>query len=442
MTGDPKRIARGTRRRGGPPRQLRRVRSRLRSITVHTARHQLHHRALSRRDLWLFNAFRLLATSYLYVPIFMLFQAERGLSFQDRLSLGGIYSAVIVLVEVPTGVFADRIGRRRSMLIGALAMVASALVAAGAHGFGAFAIAEALGALSMALCSGADSAYLFDLLRASQRVEEYPRREAVASAWHLLGSALAFAGGGLLARSDLALPYLVTAIVAALAAIVACAMRDDRVHAGGPREPARIVLRVWGEHMLAALAAVARNGRLAWMVAYSAVVFVLLRATIYVYQPYLAERGLDPAQIGLLFAGVYLVASVVAYRTHRLRARLGDDLLLWGLLAVLATSFIALAGARNGPWMLALLVVQAIANGVYSPLTKPLLNAEIADSSQRAAVLSVESMARRVAMGLFAPLVGLYGQTDVMLLCGAVGLGGLMLLVAARSFRRTLATRG
>ena len=33
------------------------------------------------RSLRLFYAFRLLATSYLYVPIFMLFQASRGLSF-------------------------------------------------------------------------------------------------------------------------------------------------------------------------------------------------------------------------------------------------------------------------------------------------------------------------------------------------------------------------
>jgi MFS family permease len=445
VTGDPKRIARGTRRRGGPPRQLRHhlggcapprpPRSRLRPITARALRQQLHHRSLSRRDLWLFNAFRLLATSYLFVPIFMLFQADRGLSFQDRLSLGGIYSAVIVLVEVPTGVFADRIGRRRSMLLGALAMVASCLIAAGAHSFGAFALAEALGALSMALCSGADSAYLFDLLLASERVEEYPRRESIASAWHLLGSGLAFAAGGLLARSDLALPYLVTAGVAAVAALIACAMRDDHRTSDARRLPPREVARVWGEHMLAALAAVARNGRLAWMVAYSAVVFVLLRATIYVYQPYLAERGLGTAEIGLLFAGVYLVASIVAYRTHLLRARLGDTLLLWGLLAVLATSFIALAGARNGPWMLALLLVQAVANGIYSPLTKPLLNAEITDSRQRAAVLSVESMARRAAMGIFAPLVGLYGQTDVMLLCGVVGLGGLALLVAARCVR-------
>ena len=37
-----------------------------------------------RRNLRLFYVFRLLATSYLYVPIFMLFQASRGLSFFER----------------------------------------------------------------------------------------------------------------------------------------------------------------------------------------------------------------------------------------------------------------------------------------------------------------------------------------------------------------------
>ena len=90
--------------------------------------------------------------------------------------------------------------------------------------------------------------------------------------------------------------------------------------------------------------------------------------------------------------------------------------------------------------MLGLLVVQAVANGLYSPLTKPLLNAEISDSRQRAAVLSVDSMARRAGMAVFAPLVGLYGQGDVMLLCGVVGLAGLVVLALARSPRRSRLT--
>ena len=384
------------------------------------------------RSLRTFYVFRLLATSYLYVPIFMLFWESRGLSFFERLALGGLYSAVVILVEVPTGVFADRIGRRRSMLLGALTMVASCLLATQATSFGMFAIAEALGAISLALCSGADSAYLFDFLHTHDRVHEYARRESTASAWHLMGSAVAFAGSGFLAHIDLALPYLVTAGVAAIAAVVACLLHDDSPPAPLHRAPAGQVLRSWGAQMRAALGEVRANARLAWLVGYSAVVFVLLRATIYLYQPYLKERGLGLVAIGLLFAGVYAVAALVAYRTYLLRRRFGDDLLLWLLLGVLAGSFVGLAGVGNGPWMLVLLGVQAVAAGLYSPLTKPLINVEITDSRRRAAILSVESMVRRAAMGVFAPLAGLYGQSNVMLLCGAVGILGLVLLAFAR----------
>jgi hypothetical protein len=49
-------------------------------------------------------------------------------------------------------------------------------------------------------------------------------------------------------------------------------------------------------------------------------------------------------------------------------------------------------------------------------------------------------MGRRAAIGLFAPFVGLYGQTDVMLLCGAVGLAGLVLLAFARLRLRAAAS--
>lgn len=392
------------------------------------------------RDLRLFYLFRLLATSYLYVPIFMLFQQARGLSFFERLALGGIYCVVAICAEVPTGVFADRIGRRRSMIFGALAMVASSLIAYTSTSFAQFAIAEAFAALSMALCSGADSAYLFDLLAQHGQVHDYGRRESVASAWHLMGSAIAFAGGGLLARVDLGLPYLATAGVALLAVVVAAMLRDDRPRA--PRRQARVpageLLATYLRQVRAAIGVVGTNGRLAWLVGYSAVVFALLRATVYLYQPFLDARGFGVAEIGLLFAGFYVIASLVAYRTHALRRRIGDDVLIWALLGGLAVSFLWLDVVR-GPWVVVLLGIQAVANGIYSPLVKPLLNAEIADSSRRAAMLSVESMGRRIAMGILMLVAGLYGQGSVLALCGAIAVIGLVILAVTRVRRGTVA---
>jgi hypothetical protein len=195
--------------------------------------------------------------------------------------------------------------------------------------------------------------------------------------------------------------------------------------------PARHVRTLAGD-VWAALVDTLRSPRLAWLVGYSAVVFTLVTATLYVYQPYLEQRGFGPFAIGLLSAGVNVVAAIVAVRTPLLRRRFGDDVLLWTLLAGLAISFLGLAGAARGPWMLCLLAIQAIANGLYSPLTKPLLNAEIAESGRRASLLAVESMARRAAMGVFATFAGLYGSPDVMFVCGGVGIAGLVVLAVTR----------
>ncbi len=395
------------------------------------------------RDLRLFYLFRLLATSYLWVPIFVPFMISRGLTFGDIMILGGVYSAVVIVVEVPTGAFADRIGRRTSMMLGALMMAGACLLAYQATSFSEFLIYECLAAVSMSLCSGADSAYLFDLLAENGVAHEYGRRESTASAWHQAGSACAFAGGGLLAEVDLALPYLVTAAVALAAFAVAATMGDDRSRLGPPPATQGSLAgewRSWASHMKGAFGDVFKNGRLAWIIGYSAVVFVLLRATIYLYQPYLNARSFSYSEIGFIFAGVYLTASFVAHRGHALRQRFGDEPLLWLLLGGLAVSFVLLEELR-GPFVLALLGVQAVANGLYSPLVKPLLNREITDSSRRATVLSVESIFRRGAMGLFAPVAGFYGASSAMTLCGIIGLVGLIIL-ATLARRRPDAWRG
>jgi hypothetical protein len=292
-------------------------------------------------------------------------------------------------------------------------------------------MAEVLAAVSMALCSGADSAYLYDLLASHGRIAEYPRREGVASAWHLAGTTLACAVGGLLGEIDLALPYLVTAVVAGLAFLVALGMRCDRSELGaarsGDRPDARSELRAYLSHMRRSLAEVARSRRLAWIMAYSAVVFVLLRATIYVYQPYLHSRGFGIAQTGFVFAGTYLLATAFAMRAAALRNWLGERTLLWALLGGLSVSFLLL-NQFVGPWVLGLLAVQAAARGLDSPLVKPIVNREISHSARRATILSVESLARRLAMGVFSPLAGVAGATSAIYLCGAVGVLGVLLL--------------
>jgi MFS family permease len=387
------------------------------------------------RDLRLFYLFRLLATSYLWMPISVTFMmAGRGLSWTEVMWLSAIYCGVVILVEIPTGALADRIGRRESMMAGALAMVVSCLLAWHAESFAGFALVQATAALSMSLCSGADSAYLFDLLESHGRADEYPVREGTASAWHLAGHALAFAAGGALGEIDLVLPYLVTAGVAGAAFVVALFLRDEAINTPHetPQRPVGVELRAYASVMGRALGDLFKNRRLMWIMGYSAVAFTLLKVTIDLYQPYLDSRGFSITGRGFVFAGIHVLAALVATRASALRKRFGEDALVWGVMGMLAASFLLLVQV-SGALVLVLLAVQAVASGLYSPLVKPMINREIRDSGRRATVLSIESIMRRAAMGLFLIPAALLGSTSAIYLCGGVGLaGGILLWLTAR----------
>jgi MFS family permease len=171
--------------------------------------------AMLQRDLRLFNVYRFLSTSYLFMPVLVLFFQARGLDFTQIALLNSVYALTAILCEVPTGALADKYGRRFAMIVGALFMAVGSLVNWRGHDFWTFAVGEGFLALGMTLTSGADSAYLFDLLRVAGREHEYRRREGTATAFKLVGAAAALVAGGLLGKNDLASTYLVTASVCA-----------------------------------------------------------------------------------------------------------------------------------------------------------------------------------------------------------------------------------
>jgi hypothetical protein len=227
----------------------------------------------------------------------------------------------------------------------------------------------------------------------------------------------------------------VTAAVAVAAFATAAAMGDDRAPMTRADRGAVLAWRSWLAHMRAAIAEVRASGRLAWIIGYSAVVFVLLRATVYLYQPLLDRAHFDYAQIGLVYAGVYLAASAVAHRGHALRERSATSRSCGRCSA--ASAVVRLDGRaarRLGPGL-----ARRAGGG-----QRPLLAAGEAAAQprdhrlgRRATILSVESIVRRGAMGVFSPIAGLYGADSAMQLCGVIGFVGMAVLAAVALRRVT-----
>jgi len=106
----------------------------------------------------------------------------------------------IFLLEVPTGVVADGLGRKYSLIAGALAKIIAVIIYSTQRHFWAFLLAEFGFALGAALYSGAQQALIYDSLKELGQEKEAKKAFARAEGFRRAGALASALIGGFLAR--------------------------------------------------------------------------------------------------------------------------------------------------------------------------------------------------------------------------------------------------
>ncbi|WP_419795136.1 MFS transporter [Pseudomonas palleroniana] len=145
---------------------------------------------------------------YYSLSIFMNMDVQRSLFVLYLLQLGitqgeiGILQSFLffslVALEIPSGLLADRYGRKCSLIIGFLGLFISGVGFLLFSDFIPFAIIFCLFGASIAMGSGADRALLYDNLLAENRAEDYPKILSRARAIGAISLGLSMLVGGVL----------------------------------------------------------------------------------------------------------------------------------------------------------------------------------------------------------------------------------------------------
>ncbi|HKN01763.1 MAG TPA: MFS transporter [Candidatus Binataceae bacterium] len=167
-----------------------------------------------------------MAGSSFIAGIYPLFLAARGL---DQLQINlviAVYLAVCLLTDVPTGAFADVIGRRASVVLGCALHMAGYILYYKSYSYWHFIAAETLDALGKTFANGPIDAWLVDALSeagAGDRLRTvFSRRSQIWRAASMSGAVV----GAYAARGSLATPFLLSAIAWAVAGLVAFTLMD------------------------------------------------------------------------------------------------------------------------------------------------------------------------------------------------------------------------
>ena len=356
--------------------------------------------------------------------------AARGFSLWEIGLAESVFHVVSLLCEVPSGMAADLLGRKKALVFGGALAVTYNLLMAFAPNLFAICFAMALNALYNTMFSGTFTALIYDSLKLEGREDEYIQVSANGSQISMLANAVGSLASLLKRFLGFAGFYLLSAAFEGVSTLACLFMKEPIVteaQANRQKQTLRDLPGQFAQLVKDSLQILHTSPLAVKLIASSAVISVPSYLTKMFLQQRLVELGWPTEMLflPLLLGGVSCVLGTEIGRRVRFRS-MRRFYAVCSLLCGAGTLLVGVAPAWGG--IFGMMLVQSVLE-VYLLHESQKLNDAI-PSDQRATIISVDSMAYSLLMIPASPLVGAVG--DLFGQAGA-GLALLGIVVAVSS---------
>lgn len=331
---------------------------------------------------------RMAATSSWYSAIIYAFFSQKGLTLTEILSFKAIFSLAVLLFEVPTGIIADVLSRKLSLMLSTVCITLFAMLVLIARHYIGFVIAQLILGLGNTFYSGALEAAVYDHLRHHGQEEAYGRIYGQMQSRVLIVNFIAMTSCSFLYAIHPSLPFVVTGLFAIVGTLSVAGIAENL----GSKQRSAGSFMGYGAHIVGSAAIMLQTPALRWILVYQACFVSFVVFIFELYQYYFTRLSIPVALNGTLYGLFMVVGIVVSKETHRLFKRRGDRGFVTSLLAMFAITILAMGLVRHPVLGIAVLVVQQILYRAGDLTISRFTNEKIMDSTKRATLLSFASM--------------------------------------------------
>ncbi|MDA0271384.1 MAG: MFS transporter [Chloroflexi bacterium] len=326
----------------------------------------------------------------------------------------GLYWLIKLALEVPSGAFADRYGRRLAFIIGALAEITGLLIFALADNFTLLALSYVFWSGGLAFRSGNNTAYLYDALAAGDRQAEYGDRAGVMGALSQAGFMVGALYGGVVAG-------LTTLQIGVLAGLLTYVIQAPLLVL--IKEPPRVSITTaplgYAATLTTAVRALRERAALRNILLLEIALTAFFPAYFLLAQPFLSGHDVPLALFGVLFLPIQAAGAAGMLLSGRTVRWLGlRRLLLGALLAIVAG--LMLIGIVDHVAAIGGLALSQFAFGLAAPAIGAYVN-DRTESDVRATILSVAPLGTSITFATVAPIAGILGDGSLRVAFGAMG---------------------
>jgi len=364
------------------------------------------------------------------IPIIVLFWQENGLNMTQIMILQSLYALMVVLLEVPTGYFADVFKRKNSLVLGGVFFAIGIFMYGLGHNFIQFLIAELFWAASISFISGADSAFLYDTLKEHKQEKLYKKIWGNAYFYGLVSFSLASILGSFIATINFRYTFFATIPFAIAMVFIGASLKEPKKHK-------MIFERGYVFRLFQIIKQVlVKNVKLRWLIIYSAVVYTFFQASLWLYQPYFKLLGIDIIYFGFIFAGFNIFAAIIGKYAYKIEEKLGKRNSLISLMFLTGIAYL-LMGKFIFIFSFCFALLHQFVRSFFRVVISDYVN-QLTTSDIRATTLSIKSMISRLGYALVIPFAGwitdIYSLVQALIVLGitSIVIGIIMVTILVK----------
>lgn len=362
---------------------------------------------------------------HLYIHAYALLMLARGLTLVQIGLIESIVIGAIFLMEVPTGVLADRVGRKWSIFFSTFFLMCAEFIFIFARSFEWYVFIALLTGTGFAFASGAIEALVYDSLPEAGREDAMKRAMGRLGFYAQIAFVIAPIIGGLIigkARAEDFIPAIALTVAALLIGVIVClTLREPPVDTS-EKQPGSLELFRDGVSLLRHHRGLRR---LAMLVVFTAPFTGAIVTTL--GPPYLAHNEVSPFAIGVALSGGSLLAAFTQRYAYKFEQWLGRERAI-AVLILLPGVLYWIFAVAVGPFatLFTVILIYGV-NDMKGPLFSAYQNALI-ESKNRATVLSLISMFTSLYLAIGLPIYAELAERSLSLTF--VVMGAVIILAA------------
>lgn len=377
------------------------------------------------------NIWKLYVGTFLHELLFIAaiivpFLGHLRFSMKEILITEAVFSLTILLFEVPSGYFADRVGRKASLILGSLGWIIGVALYAFTGSFLSICIGAVFWGIGVSFVSGANEAMLYESLHQLKRENEYKKVQGNVFFWGRIAAIIGSIIGGIMASYSMKLPAYATLIAVVIVFFINISLKETR-HDIEEKESWKHFKRILQESFV-------QNKVLRYFILYTSI-GGFFSIEFWLAQRYWEFLSVPIIYFGFLVAGMSLFSGLMSKYAKEIEERVGEKLSLVLLVPIPLLIWLVFSNVKS-LLVLPLFFITAGLRGYMVPVFNDFIQKH-SSFDRRATIMSVKSLFNKMIFFVFAPFLGwvadLYSiQVAFLWVAGMLGVFGLIMMVFLR----------